>query len=102
MADITADYKIFDVVPGPDDSWGILYGGRAITLHGDKKSAVKLARTMALQNRPSRLVIRAADGEIESETPFESESCNRTGFKQPAESSEAEPGDAESPGEEVV
>jgi hypothetical protein len=93
MADISTDYKIFDVVPGPDDSWGILYDGRALTLHGEKKSAVKLARTMAIQNRPSRLVVRAADGDIESETPFEPENCNRSGAIEPAETHDSSPGE---------
>lgn len=70
-------YKIFDVVPAPDEIWGILYDGQAMTLHANKDEAVKVARFLALQNRPSRLLIRAADGEIESETPFEIEGCTR-------------------------
>lgn len=102
MTETTADQRIFDVVPGPDDNWGIIYRGRAMTLHEKKDEAVKLAKVLAMQNRPSRLVIRATDGEIESETPFEIEGCVRGPAEEFAEDPGAEEKENDVPGEEVT
>src|SRR4051794_38358212 len=104
MPETTVDHRIFDVVPGPKESWGIIYRGRAMTLHDNKDEAVKLAKVLAMQNRPSRLVIRASDGEIESETPFEVEGCVRGPVESVGEETDIteEEKENDSPGEEVI
>jgi hypothetical protein len=62
--------KIFDVLPGPDESWVVLLDGQPLTLHQERKDAVSLAHAVAIQNAPARLVIHAIGGFIESDTPY--------------------------------
>jgi hypothetical protein len=67
--------KVFDVIYVDPDRWLVLADTQAVDVSDDKPAAVELARRMALASRPSRLVVRAIDGEIESVTPFEHDGC---------------------------
>jgi hypothetical protein len=62
--------KVFDVIPTDTGLWAVVADGVGVTVNPAKKDAVQIGREMARTNRPSRLVIRGDQGEIESITPF--------------------------------
>ena len=73
----TAEVSVFDVLQGDADEWLVVaIDGMVLGPYGKKPDAVNVARALALCSRPSRLVVRASDGEIESVTPFEVEGCS--------------------------
>jgi hypothetical protein len=62
--------RVFDVIPTDSGLWAVVADGVGVTINPAKKDAVQIGRDMAKTNRPSRLVIRDANGEVESITPF--------------------------------
>lgn len=66
----TVHIRVFDIVPTDSGLWAVVADGVGVTVNPGKKDAVQIGREMATGNRPSRLVIRDGQGEIESITPF--------------------------------
>lgn len=65
--------EIFDVVPTDESVWLVIINGGILAAFRERKDAVKVATSLAERHRPSRLLTRSGDGDIEAITPFISE-----------------------------
>jgi len=59
----------YDVMPAPA-SWQIIHDGDVIAQHWSKSPAIGEGIRLAEENRPSMLVIHAADGSVDEERSF--------------------------------
>jgi hypothetical protein len=65
---------IFRVLPPVLGEWELYRGSRELGRYNDKASAVAEGRRLALEKLPSRLIVHAANGEIEDEVVFPDDS----------------------------
>ena len=79
--DVSTKITIFDVAPADDSTWLIVVNGAVLGAFRERKSAVDVARNLAMRHRPSRLLTRSSNGDIDAITPFADESRNQDSEK---------------------
>jgi len=72
--EVGTEITVFDVAPADDSTWFIVVNGAILGTFRKRKSAVDVATNLASRHRPSRLMTRSSNGDIEAITPFADES----------------------------